>query len=527
MARTQLKKAATAAKKYYDRSAHLNKYRTGDAVKVRVTRRFKGMKFVDKYEGPFYIIDQLGETTFRVAKSANTRERVIHHDLILPYFPSVDEEAANIDWVFEKARELAEGRVSQTGSQTELSVPPKGDGDAVPALNRTLLRDHTITVLEQPDEALRVGEEGDGEIKALISRATQTNIYLDTKMLPKDLKNVYMQLVCLRASNRSISAIGTNSKRYYHVEDYFDTAVDTKYGASPRAVQWSQQVEANSAKIEGDVYNTVANRHKPPPGRTMPRGMNTRITLGAIMSSMNLMTQQAAMKGFQMIKTQRGAELVDGRAQHQLVSRSMQTMLELPPAVSHDDWALMFEQALLASIIRDANWSTYPMVISPDQDPDDFGEARVRDDDKTVEEYIDMKWSHQPAYVAHDQCERANVSVQTDIVLSTEHNDGPENVIYEQARIAGFEIGARGAWQRPARTFLDDIQLCQEPKEEEEKKSVTPTRELETLLWQPKKRVKVTVPAAGAKLDIKPRKRGRPRKAPQKNCAEAAMQTDI
>ena len=126
------------------------------------------------------------------------------------------------------------------------------------------------------------------------------------------------------------------------------------------------------------------------------------------------------------------------------------------------------------------------MVISPDQDPDDFGEARVRDDDKTVEEYINMKWSHQPAYVAHDQCERANVSVQTDIVLSTEHNDGPENVIYEQARIAGFEIGYGGAWQQPARTFLDDIQLCQEPKEEEEKKSVTPTQEMETLLWQPK-----------------------------------------
>ena len=64
------------------------------------------------------------------------------------------------------------------------------------------------------------------------------------------------------------------------------------------------------------------------------------------MSSMNLMTQQAAMKGFQMIKTQRGAELVDGRAQHQLVSRSMQTMLELPPAVSHDDWALMLCSAV-------------------------------------------------------------------------------------------------------------------------------------------------------------------------------------
>ena len=255
--------------------------------------------------------------------------------------------------------------------------------------------------------------------------------------------------------------------------------------------------------------------------------MNTRIALGPILSSMNLATQQAAIKGFQIVKTQRGAELVKGRAQHQLISRSMQTMLELPPLVSDSDWAMMFQQAILVSIIRDANWSTYPMVISPDQDPDDFGESIARDDDRMVEEYIDVKWSHQPAYVAHDQSERMNASVQTDIVLSTEHDDGPANVIYEQARIKGFEIGNRGMWEKPPPTFLDDIQLCQTEEGRKDERRVGKPQRSKAQRRPGRKLVTVTMPELEQSINIKPRKRGRPRKAPQVNCIEAEMQTDV
>ena len=178
-------------------------------------------------------------------------------------------------------------------------------------------------------------------------------------------------------------------------------------------MQLSQQARLNESQVEEISYNASAKRHRPTRAQTREQEMNTRIALGPMLSSMKLATQQAAMKGFQIAKTPRGAELVNGRAQYQLISRSMQTMLELPPLVSGSEWALMFEQAILASIILNKNFSTYPMVISPDQDPDDFAESVARYDDKTTEEYIEVKWSHQPAYVAHYQGERANASVQT------------------------------------------------------------------------------------------------------------------
>ena len=545
VARTNLKRAATAAKKYYDRKAHLNKYNTGDAVKIKVTRKFKGMKFVDKYEGPYYIIDQLGETTYRVAKSPKVKAKVLHHDLILPYFPTVEEGATNIDWVFEMARELAENRVSQTGSQTELSVPPVGDNALVLEVDNqhdraTATADSdTALVLQQGEQHNRTTAITDigiepieftGEtptVSTLKSTTTQTNIHLSSKMHSKELKNVFVQLVCLRASHRSISVLGSDGKRYYHVENYNDTPVDAKYGFCPSTNLLSNQTVTLKANIESSTYNEAAAKHRPNKADTREQGTNTRIVLGPIQSSMNLITQQAALKGFQLVKTQRGADLIDSRAQHQLNSRSMQTMLELPPIVHHSSWSLMYQQAVLASMIKDADNSTYPMVISPDQDPDDFGEATPRYDNLVVEEYIDVKWSYQPAYVAHDRGERVSVKVQTDIVLHTDRDDGPAEVIEQQARITGFELGERAVWQRPAATFLDDIQLCQDEAIGKADAEVGNVVGGEAPPRQGRKKVTVTIPRMEESIDIKPRKRGRPRKAPQQECAEMAMQTDV
>ena len=138
----------------------------------------------------------------------------------------------NIDWVFEKPRELAQGRVSQAGSQTELSVPPGEDSMALLAITRPVKNDLAI---EAPEEMIEAEEaaNNDANVVSLISRKTQTDIHLHTRMQPKDLKNVYMQLVCLRASNRSISVLSDNSKRYYHVENCFRHTSRCKVRAKP------------------------------------------------------------------------------------------------------------------------------------------------------------------------------------------------------------------------------------------------------------------------------------------------------
>ena len=102
LVRERLKRAATAMKRYYDRGAKLYHYKEGDAVRVRRFRLNKGTKkFEDFYEGPFYVIDVLGDVTFRVAEGPRSKRRVLHHDSLLPYF-NRDPENVVIDnaWVF-------------------------------------------------------------------------------------------------------------------------------------------------------------------------------------------------------------------------------------------------------------------------------------------------------------------------------------------------------------------------------------------------------------------------------------------
>ena len=103
--REHLKRAATAQKRYYDRDSHLYKYKEGDMIKLRRFKKEPGTgKFSDRYEGPYFVLDVLGDVTFRIIKCKESKPRVVHHDHILPYFPK--EAAENVDktWVFEKSR---------------------------------------------------------------------------------------------------------------------------------------------------------------------------------------------------------------------------------------------------------------------------------------------------------------------------------------------------------------------------------------------------------------------------------------
>ena len=129
VARDHLRKRAEATKRYYDRHTHLNKYETGDAVKLRVCRRGPGMKMVDKYEGPYFVIDQLGDVTFRVARNKHAKPKVLHHDMMIPYHLSSEEKKQNLQWVFDKSRENHNRRNPSVGTQTIIVIEP--DSDAV------------------------------------------------------------------------------------------------------------------------------------------------------------------------------------------------------------------------------------------------------------------------------------------------------------------------------------------------------------------------------------------------------------
>lgn len=57
----------------------------------------------------------------------------MHHDMLMPYYPTPEEEQEDIGWVFVKARELSLGRVQSDECQTEMTIPPHMDtpGDNV------------------------------------------------------------------------------------------------------------------------------------------------------------------------------------------------------------------------------------------------------------------------------------------------------------------------------------------------------------------------------------------------------------
>ena len=126
LVRERLQRAATAMKRYYDRKAYLYPYTEGDAVRLRKFRLNKGTKkFEDYYDGPYYVIDVLGETTFRIAKAPLSRRHIIHHDAMLPFHNS-DPEKLVIDnaWVFPLSRTYKPSGRVEVAVQTEHWRPP-------------------------------------------------------------------------------------------------------------------------------------------------------------------------------------------------------------------------------------------------------------------------------------------------------------------------------------------------------------------------------------------------------------------
>ena len=178
LARLNIGKAATATKRQYDAKACMYQYKTGDMVKVVVCRRAAGEKFVDRYEGPYYVIDEIGQVTFRVAKTRNSRERVLHHNKLLPYRGTPEERARDNSWVFERARALWGKRGNHQETQTDLHISVSADGqEAVKLLSAELMGD----------------EEGQEVVidKPATERAVRSTLDVSDVALPEEQIAVY------------------------------------------------------------------------------------------------------------------------------------------------------------------------------------------------------------------------------------------------------------------------------------------------------------------------------------------------
>ena len=172
VARERLKKAATAMSNYHDKDAKTYDYQTGDCVKLRITRIQKGMKFADKYDAPYYVIDQLGLRTFRIAKSEDSRMMVRHHNQMLPYFPTPEEAQEDLSWVHERAHLLREWRTEHMGTQTNEEITTTSQGEQ--NIHQQLNDENQLTETDEAEQQV--------EPIPAMSLPTQTNISIETSI---------------------------------------------------------------------------------------------------------------------------------------------------------------------------------------------------------------------------------------------------------------------------------------------------------------------------------------------------------
>ena len=180
-ARLRLGKAATVMKKYYDRTAHLHDYKVGDAVKLRVFRKEKGVsKFAERFSGPYFVLDVLSDIRFRIALNATTKPKVVHHDQILPYLFRDKGLRPDTAWVFTRSRTVSPEQAEVvTSAATQPSAAPK---DVI--IIKDVALDPIIVAIPTRDCATQTAYAADVERNAIAHntrlRSTQYNECIPT-----------------------------------------------------------------------------------------------------------------------------------------------------------------------------------------------------------------------------------------------------------------------------------------------------------------------------------------------------------
>lgn len=151
IARQHLGNAATASRKYNDRRSNLVHYKTGDPVLLKVCKKTPRIgKMLDKYTGPYYVVDVLSDSSLRIIESPGSRPTVVHHDRLKPYIPRKPEEA-DTSWVYDLAKKHSTTLGINAGTQTEVdAVQPvarmrRTDAVAAPGSTTPLARGDAVT----------------------------------------------------------------------------------------------------------------------------------------------------------------------------------------------------------------------------------------------------------------------------------------------------------------------------------------------------------------------------------------------
>ena len=128
-------------------------------VKLRKFVRKPGFgKFSDCYDGPYLIVDILSDVTFRIAKSPETRPKVVHHDHILPYFPKQASENIDKTWALEKSKTFKSTSKADAHCQTgdsgraEIIIPAAPTGSQTSICAEQPVSEPVVTTASQADE---------------------------------------------------------------------------------------------------------------------------------------------------------------------------------------------------------------------------------------------------------------------------------------------------------------------------------------------------------------------------------------
>ena len=103
LAREKAGHSATIIKRYNDRKANFHQYSIGDLIMLKSYDFDAGIKKMqDRYEGPYWVLDLLGNLNLRVALDSDTEPRVVHHDRAKPYYA---RKASDTDtaWVYKRS----------------------------------------------------------------------------------------------------------------------------------------------------------------------------------------------------------------------------------------------------------------------------------------------------------------------------------------------------------------------------------------------------------------------------------------
>ena len=137
IARESLGDSFMSAKKEYDKSQHQYQYQEGDSVLLNVKgikkTRGKVPKFMDNYEGPYFVIGHIDPHVYVIKESSRSKSKIVHHDRLRPFTP---REPVDTSWVHKEINKLKHTKEmplpSDFVSDSPQSSPPSSPGPSRP-----------------------------------------------------------------------------------------------------------------------------------------------------------------------------------------------------------------------------------------------------------------------------------------------------------------------------------------------------------------------------------------------------------